>query len=100
MPVSSKDEVLKYLSKNKKMFWDEFGVNRIGVFGSFSKGLQTPSSDIDIIVGIEKAHKNIYNFFCFKRFLENELGRDVDLGFEQSLKPAVREKVKGQIIYA
>jgi uncharacterized protein len=100
MPVSSRDEVLKYLSKNKKLFLDEFGVRRIGVFGSFSKGSQTSSSDIDIIVDIEKNYKNIHKFFRFKRFLENELGRNIDLGFEQSLKPAVREKIKGQIVYA
>jgi len=34
-----------------------------------------------------------------RRFLEKEIARKIDLGFEHSLKPAIREKVKGQIIY-
>ena len=34
-----------------------------------------------------------------KRFLEKEMARRIDLGFEDSLKPIVREKIKGKIIY-
>ena len=49
---------------------------------------------------IEKERKNIHSFLGLKRFLENEIGRNIDLGFKNSLKPVVREKVKGQIIYA
>jgi predicted nucleotidyltransferase len=99
MEISSIREIVAYLKNNKRLFYDRFGVTRIGIFGSFVRDGQTPSSDIDMVVEIEKSRKNIHSFLQLKRFLEKELARKIDLGFEHSLKPMVREKIKGQIIY-
>ena len=63
------------------------------------RGDQTPSSDIDIVIEMEKNKKNIHSFLQLKRYLEKEINRKVDLGFEKSLKPAIKDKIKGQIIY-
>ena len=99
MSISSTRDVEDYLRKNKNLFYNKFGVIRIGLFGSFVLGQQTRSSDIDIIVEFEKHRKNIHNFLGLKRFLEQELGRKVDLGVVGSLKPPVKEKVERQILY-
>jgi len=99
MEISSNEEIVAYLKSNKSFFYDKFGVTRMGIFGSFVRGEQTRSSDIDIIVEIEEGRKNIHIFLQLKRFLEKELEKKVDLGFEHSLKPIVRDKIKGQIIY-
>jgi len=99
MEMSSKEEIVAYLKNNKRLFYDRFGVTRMGIFGSFTRDEQTRSSDIDIVVEIEKSRKNIHSFLQLKRFLEKELARKVDLGFEHSLKPMVREKIIGQIVY-
>jgi len=71
----------------------------MGIFGSFTRAEQTSASDIDIVIEMQKDKKNIHNFLNFKRLLEKEFGCKVDLGFENSLKPVVREKIKGKIIY-
>ena len=99
MEISSIEEVVAYLKNNKGFFYERFGITRMGVFGSFARGEQTFSSDIDMVVEIEKSRKNIHSFLEIKRFLEKELARKIDLGLEHSLKPIVREKIKGQIIY-
>jgi len=99
MEISSIGELVAYLSNNKKFFYEMFGVNRMGIFGSFVQDNQTISSDIDMVVEFEKSRKNIHSFLQLKRFLEKELERKVDLGFEHSLKPIVRDKIKGKIIY-
>jgi predicted nucleotidyltransferase len=99
MEMSSIEEIVAYLKNNKRLFYDRFGVTRIGIFGSFIRGEQTRSSDIDIVVEMEKSRKNIHSFLQLKRLLEKELARKVDLGFEHSLKPMVREKIIGQIVY-
>jgi predicted nucleotidyltransferase len=99
MEISSKEEMVAYLKKNKTFFHDKFGVTRMGIFGSFVRGGQTRSSDIDMIVEIEKGRKNIHTFLQLRRFLERELAKKIDLGFEHSLKPIVRDKIKDQIIY-
>ncbi len=88
------------MRKNKTFLNESFGVTRIGIFGSFVRGEQTSSSDVDIVVEMSKDRKNLHSFLRLKRFLENETARKIDLGFEHSLKPAVKEKIIKQIIYA
>ena len=99
MVVQSLDDIIIQLKKNKKMFLAKFGVNKIGVFGSYTQMQQSAESDIDIVIEMEKDKKNIHNFMSFRRFLEKALGAKVDLGFESALKPVVRQSLKGKIIY-
>jgi predicted nucleotidyltransferase len=99
MEISSRDEIVAYLKDKKGFLYDRYGVTRIGIFGSFISGGQTNTSDIDMVVELEKSRKNIHSFLRLKRFLEKELSRKVDLGFEDSLKPILRENIKEKIIY-
>lgn len=99
MEISSIEEIVAYLKSNKSFFYERFGVTRMGIFGSFTREEQTSSSDIDMVVEIERSRKNIHSFLQVKKFLEKELARKIDMGFEHSLKPIVRDKIKGQIIY-
>ena len=58
------------------------------VFGSFSRGEQTPSSDVDIIVVFdEKAEVSLIGYIRIKYELENIFGRKVDLVEDGSLLP-------------
>ncbi len=99
MEISSTHEIVAYLRDKKGFLFDKYGVTRMGIFGSFIQGDQTITSDIDMVVEFEKSKKNIHSFLQLKRFLEKELSRKVDLGFEHSLKPIVRENIKERIIY-
>jgi uncharacterized protein len=99
MEIASTGELIAYLKDRKPFLRERFGVTRIGVFGSFARGGQSLESDIDLVVELEKSKKNIHSFFQLRRLLEKELSRKVDLGFEHSLKPIVRENIKGTIIY-
>ena len=60
---------------------------------------QISSSDIDMVVELEKSRKNIHSFLQLKRFLEQELKRKVDIGFEHTLKPVIKDKIQKEIIY-
>jgi predicted nucleotidyltransferase len=99
METSNINEIITYLREKKAFLHERFGVTRIGIFGSFVQGGQTPRSDIDLLVEVEKSKKNIHTFLQLRRLLERELSRKVDLGLEHSLKPVVRENIKGKIIY-
>jgi uncharacterized protein len=99
MASLSSTEIIKFLHDNKAVLNEMFGVNRIGIFGSFVKERQTPLSDIDMIVDIDKSRKNLHSFMQLKRFLEKEFSRKVDLGFEHTLKPIIKDKIKKEIIY-
>ncbi len=93
------EEIISYLRDNKELLHDRFGVTRIGIFGSFARGDQTSASDIDMIIEMEEDKKSLHSFLKLKRFLESETARKIDLGFEHSIKPTIREKVLKQIIY-
>ncbi len=99
MKVTTIEDILEQLLKKKQFFYENFGVTRMGVFGSFALGTQKDTSDIDIVVEMEKEKKTLHNFLELKRLLESEFERSVDLGFEHTLKPVVREKIKGKITY-
>lgn len=99
MEISSTDELIAYLKKNKDLFSRVYGVTRIGVFGSFASGKSSSSSDIDIVIDMARERKTLQNFMELKRLLERETARKVDLGFESSLKPVVKENIRDQIIY-
>lgn len=96
--LSLKD-IIGNLQRNKRYLYEKFGVTRIGIFGSFIRGENTFSSDIDVVVEMEEDKKNIHSFFALKRYLEKETARRIDLGFEHSLKPIVKERIKKQIVY-
>ena len=97
MEISSLGEIVAYLRDKKAFLHEKFGVTRIGVFGSFAQGGHTIRSDIDLLVEFEKSKKSIHTFLQLRRLLEKELSRKVDLGIEHSLKPIVRENIKGKI---
>ena len=99
MVASTKEDICLYLKSHKDEFLEKYGVYRIGLFGSIVRNEQTEASDIDIAIEIEPDKKNLRNFLAFKRYLENEFGRPVDLGVESTLKPLVREMIKNEIIY-
>lgn len=99
MEIKELDEIVAYLQTNKTLLRDQFGVSRLGLFGSFVSQTQHKASDIDMVVDFEKDKKNIHSFLQLKRFLEKEFSRKVDLGLENSLKPAVRKKIEDQILY-
>ena len=55
----------------------EYGVKRIGIFGSFTKGQSTEDSDIDLVV--EFGRPLGFQFFEFTEYLESLLGKRVDV---------------------
>jgi predicted nucleotidyltransferase len=50
MPVLTLDSVIDKLRRRKSMFERDYGVKRIGVFGSFARNEADETSDVDIVV--------------------------------------------------
>ena len=92
MKVQTVKEIIEPLQQKKQFFREKFGVLKMGVFGSFARGTQKASSDIDIIIEVEGSKKNLHNFLALKRLLENEFDRRVDLGFQHTLNPIILER--------
>jgi predicted nucleotidyltransferase len=71
-----------------------FGIERISVFGSFARDQQIkPSSDIDFVLDFQPGKKNFDNLVDLGDFLENLLGRKVELLTRESLKSATGKHI-------
>ena len=98
MKVFNKGQIIDLLKQNSSEL-EKFGVNRIGVFGSFVTGKQSAHSDIDLIVEFNKGQKNFRNFIGTANFTEDLLGRKVDLLTPQSLSPYIASRIEKDIEY-
>ena len=63
------------------------------LFGSFSRGEETESSDIDILIVLDESQHIGLKFFGMYEDLKDLLGRKVDLVTERSLAPFARDSV-------
>jgi len=93
----NKEKILELLRKNREHL-QKFGVNKIGLFGSFVRGENRKQSDIDFLVEFESTMKNYNNFIELAFFLEKIFEREIDLLTLESLspylKPYILEEVK------
>jgi predicted nucleotidyltransferase len=96
--VQTKAEVLAAI-RNHAAHLREFGVRRCGVFGSFVREHGTPGSDVDVLVEFEADEKTFDNFMHLAFFLEDLLGRPVDLVTPESLSPHIGPHILREVEY-
>ena len=94
----TKTEVITFLKTKKSFLYANYGVIKIGLFGSYARDEQTNDSDIDIAVELKKENK-ADNYFGLLHFLEDNLSKNIDLGIESSLKVPILKYIKKDIIY-
>jgi len=92
------NEILDFLKQNRQEIEVRFSVKRIGLFGSALRGSASDSSDVDILV--ELTHPTFDQYMDLKFFLEEKLGRPVDLVLADSLKPRLKPIVTREVSYA
>ena len=92
-------EIKAKLEEKKAHIQKVFHVKEIGLFGSLIKGTQTTKSDIDVLVEFEKGHKDFFNYMRLKYYLEEMLGREVDLIIKGAIKPRLKEKILNEVVY-
>jgi predicted nucleotidyltransferase len=99
--MKTKDQILKFLGQNKKLFRDRYHIIRIGVFGSYARGDQNPDSDIDLLVEFEDGTENLYELkLQIKDFFQNQLGLEVDICREKYIKPRLKNTILKETVYA
>jgi len=93
-----RDEILKTLRAHRDELRKRFGVKSLAVFGSVARGEAGPDSDVDILVEFE-GRATFDRYMGLKFFLEDLLGRRVDLVTRKALKPRMRPYVEREAIY-
>ena len=97
----TKEKIIDILSENGSYLASEYGVKKIGLFGSYAKDTPTESSDIDLVV--EFAHPIGFRFIELSEYLETILDKRVDIltdaGIQGIRIPHVAENIKESIVY-
>jgi predicted nucleotidyltransferase len=72
----------------------ERGLSALALFGSTVRGTARPDSDVDVLIDIEPDVRfSLVDLVSVKDFLEDRLGRTVDVVTRQGLDPAIRDRV-------
>ncbi len=94
-------EIIAILKKELPNLKAIFGVKRIGLFGSYSKGIQREESDIDLIIEFEKPIG--LKFVELSDYIEHLIGKKVDIltptGIKSIRVKKVAEDIKKSIVY-
>jgi predicted nucleotidyltransferase len=95
----TRDEIVDFLSTHKTELLQVYGVQEIILFGSYARRSARDDSDIDIAVELADENKTLRNFFGLKRYLEEQLGKRIDLGIKSAMKPIVRHAAQIDMLH-
>lgn len=90
------EEVLRTLKALKPEIRARYKVKEIGLFGSFLRGEQSETSDIDLLVDFEE-RADLFDLVALAQFLEERLQRKVDLVSTRALREELREQVLKEV---
>ncbi len=68
------------------------GASNVRIFGSLSRGEGSESSDVDLLVTLEKK-RSLLDLVGLKQDIEDLLHRPVDVVTEAALSPYIRDRV-------
>ncbi|MBA7691832.1 hypothetical protein ES703_100387 [subsurface metagenome] len=97
----TREKIIETLREELPFLKKEFGVKKIGIFGSFAIGRQNKESDIDIVVEFEKSIG--LAFMDLADYLENLFNKTVEIltpdGIRSIRVKKIAQSIKESIIY-
>ena len=97
----TKEKIIEKLREKHPYLASEYGVKRIGLFGSYAKDVQNEYSDIDIVAEFDKPIG--LKFVEFAEYLEEFLGKKVDVltpaGIKSIKIKRIAQDIEENIIY-
>lgn len=94
----NKADALERLQAHKAHLAREFGVIDLAVFGSVARGDAGARSDIDILVRFDGPATS-RRYFGVQFYLEDLLGRSVDLITDKALRPELRPYIEREAVH-
>jgi len=91
-------EIIQIIKAHEKAI-KSFGIDKIGIFGSYAKDVQNENSDIDILVNFKNVSRISKSYFDLKFYLEDLLKKEVDLCREKDLRAELKEEILRSVIY-
>jgi len=93
-----RDEILQVLARFQELRRDEFGIVRIGVFGSVARDEMVGTSDVDVVVEI--ARPDLLTLVGIKQELEELLHQPVDIvRYREQMNPLLKRRIEQEAHY-
>ena len=73
----TKDNILATLHEYKEKYQDRYGIEQIGIFGSYAREKATEQSDVDVFVSLK--HSNLFLLSRIRIELEELFGVPTDI---------------------
>ena len=96
--MTSRDEILDLLRSVREVLAARYKVRRIGIFGSYARKEARTDSDVDILVDFSDG-ADLFDLIELSQYLEEKIGRHVDLATPRALRPEIREGVFRDVVY-
>lgn len=96
--LMKRETIIQYLTDHKPEFEKEFGVTKIGLFGSYARKKNHKDSDIDIVVELEKP--DLLTLVGIKQKIEEDLGSKVDIvRHRERMNRTLKERIERDAVY-
>ncbi|MDF0652952.1 MAG: nucleotidyltransferase [Nitrospira sp. LK265] len=90
-------DVLKTKRSDILRLASQHGAFHVRVFGSLARGEAGPSSDIDLLVQMEKG-RSLLDLIELTQELESVLQRKVDVLTDEGLSPYLKERIQAEAV--
>jgi len=91
-------EIYKRLKTLKPILKERFGIEEFALFGSMAKGTDTKDSDIDIAI-LKSSQKNFFLRMEAIEYLKEIFDRKIDIGYFDSMKTFIRNRIQKEFVY-
>ena len=96
--MSELDKILLKLKKRKITLKRKFKIKSIGVFGSYSRGEQLKTSDVDLLVEFDEP-PGLLGYVALEDELSMYIGKKVDLVMKSALRPRIGRQILREVRY-
>lgn len=97
--MTTKEDILNKLRLHKPEF-KKYGVNSIGLFGSYLRNEQSGKSDIDLLIDFEPEQESFDNYMAacdlFERLFKNER---LEIVTKNGLSKYIGPKILNEVMY-
>jgi len=95
--MTTKEEILNALARDKPELQRQFKVHKMALFGSYARGEQRVDSDVDILVEVDPSIG--LDFVTLAERIEELSGVGVDLVSSRAVTSKAMEFIESELIY-
>lgn len=94
----NRKQLLSELKRFKDIHQQKYGIESLGIFGSYSRDVAGPESDVDVVVKLTK--QDLFSIIGIKQDLEENLHLPVDVvSYRSSMDSFLKDCIDRDAVY-